>query len=79
MDDLLELPSLVHPSVVPPLAMPCSLHGIESVNEGGGWSPLDLQLVWKHLYHKKACTDGCYMCNSTTIFIFLFKKKHAGP
>ena len=53
MDQILELPSAVHPSVVPPLATPCSLHGIESISEERGWSSLDLQLVWKHLYHRK--------------------------
>ena len=53
MGDLLELPSAAHPSAIPPLAIPCSLHGIESVSEGDGWFPLDVQLLWKHLYHKQ--------------------------
>ena len=53
MDNLLELPTVVHPSVVPPLATPCSLHGIECVNEEEGWFPLDIQLLWKHLYNQQ--------------------------
>ena len=36
MDDLLELPSAVHLSVVPPLGTPCSHHGIELVSDGEG-------------------------------------------
>ena len=54
-DNLLQLPSPVHPSNIAPLATPCSLHGIECINEGEGWFPLDIQLLWKHLYHKKVC------------------------
>ena len=61
----IELPSEFHPSVVGPLAVPCSLHGIESFSESFGWLPLDVQLVKKHLYHQKVvrthnvCAHAC--------------------
>lgn len=53
-DLLYALPAELAISAIPPFAIPCRLHGIESTyGDGQNWFPLDCQLLWKHLLHKQ--------------------------
>lgn len=53
------LPSNAAIQLVPPLAIPCAMNGIVSTHcNGDSWFPLDIQLLWKHLYRKTVMILG---------------------
>ena len=72
---LCSLPSSLSLTSVPPLAIPCRLHGVHSTFSAGEWYFLDNQLLWKHLMKKKVNHDTeikYRTCINTTYTMYMY-------